>query len=70
MTEDFLKNPYADKFSRHLIVIIPKVAFKDNSHVGAFVGEVFLKSIFSFLLPEKMVFLKCKLEGYVEHVSF
>ncbi|XP_019088763.1 PREDICTED: DNA-directed primase/polymerase protein-like [Camelina sativa] len=29
-----------DKFSRHLIVIIPKVAFKDNSHVGAFVGEL------------------------------
>nr|BAB10428.1 unnamed protein product [Arabidopsis thaliana] len=29
-----------DKFSRHVIVIIPKVAFKDNSHVGAFVGEL------------------------------
>ncbi|CAA7035349.1 unnamed protein product [Microthlaspi erraticum] len=29
-----------DKFSRHLIVIIPKVAFKDNLHVGAFVGEL------------------------------
>ncbi|KAL0728846.1 hypothetical protein Bca4012_024939 [Brassica carinata] len=31
-----------DKFSRHLIVIIPKVAFKDNLHVGAFVGELFV----------------------------
>ncbi|KAG2280748.1 hypothetical protein Bca52824_051968 [Brassica carinata] len=29
-----------DKFSRHLILIIPKVAFKDNLHVGAFVGEL------------------------------
>ncbi|CAN8302132.1 unnamed protein product [Cochlearia groenlandica] len=29
-----------DKFSRHLVVIIPKVAFKDNIHVGAFVGEL------------------------------
>ncbi|XP_006401781.2 DNA-directed primase/polymerase protein [Eutrema salsugineum] len=29
-----------EKFSRHVIVIIPKVAFKDNSHVGAFVGEL------------------------------
>ncbi|XP_010537140.1 PREDICTED: DNA-directed primase/polymerase protein isoform X2 [Tarenaya hassleriana] len=29
-----------DKFSRHLIIRIPKVAFKDNSHVGAFVGEI------------------------------
>ncbi|XP_038880469.1 DNA-directed primase/polymerase protein isoform X2 [Benincasa hispida] len=29
-----------EKFSRHLIIRIPKVAFKDNSHVGAFVGEI------------------------------
>lgn len=29
-----------EKFSRHLIIRIPKVAFKDNSHAGAFVGEV------------------------------
>nr|XP_018681349.1 PREDICTED: DNA-directed primase/polymerase protein isoform X1 [Musa acuminata subsp. malaccensis] len=28
------------KFSRHVIIRIPKVAFKDNSHVGAFVSEV------------------------------
>ncbi|KAG9147640.1 hypothetical protein Leryth_015739 [Lithospermum erythrorhizon] len=30
----------ADKFSRHLIIRLPKTAFKDNSHVGAFVAEV------------------------------
>ncbi|KAG7014744.1 DNA-directed primase/polymerase protein [Cucurbita argyrosperma subsp. argyrosperma] len=29
-----------EKFSRHLIIRIPKVAFKDNSHAGAFVGEI------------------------------
>ncbi|RAL54223.1 hypothetical protein DM860_018203 [Cuscuta australis] len=28
------------KFSRHLIIRIPKAAFKDNSHVGAFVTEI------------------------------
>jgi len=40
---------YADKFSRHVIVIIPKVAFKDNSHVGAFVGEVCFSWYFTFI---------------------
>ncbi|KAK9088088.1 hypothetical protein Syun_030482 [Stephania yunnanensis] len=29
-----------EKFSRHLIVRIPRTAFKDNSHVGAFVAEI------------------------------
>ncbi|XP_022736410.1 DNA-directed primase/polymerase protein isoform X2 [Durio zibethinus] len=29
-----------DKFSRHLIMRIPKTAFKDNLHVGAFVKEI------------------------------
>ncbi|OWM79590.1 hypothetical protein CDL15_Pgr023002 [Punica granatum] len=29
-----------EKFSRHLVIRIPKLAFKDNSHVGAFVTEV------------------------------
>ncbi|KAK8714757.1 hypothetical protein V6N13_042106 [Hibiscus sabdariffa] len=29
-----------EKFSRHLIMRIPKIAFKDNSHVGAFVTEI------------------------------
>lgn len=28
------------KFSRHLIIRIPKTAFKDNSHVGAFISEI------------------------------
>nr|XP_043617965.1 DNA-directed primase/polymerase protein [Erigeron canadensis] len=29
-----------DKFSRHLIIRLPGVAFKDNIHVGAFVAEI------------------------------
>ncbi|XP_071712039.1 uncharacterized protein [Rutidosis leptorrhynchoides] len=29
-----------DKFSRHLIIRIPGIAFKDNIHVGAFVAEI------------------------------
>ncbi|XVF53526.1 hypothetical protein PTKIN_Ptkin05aG0106000 [Pterospermum kingtungense] len=29
-----------EKFSRHLIMRIPNTAFKDNSHVGAFVAEI------------------------------
>ncbi|KAI4347596.1 hypothetical protein L6164_008397 [Bauhinia variegata] len=29
-----------EKFSRHLIIRIPKTAFKDNSHAGAFVSEI------------------------------
>ncbi|XVF12557.1 hypothetical protein REPUB_Repub08aG0129000 [Reevesia pubescens] len=29
-----------EKFSRHLIMRIPKTAFKDNLHVGAFVAEI------------------------------
>ncbi|XP_015878419.2 uncharacterized protein LOC107414758 isoform X1 [Ziziphus jujuba] len=28
------------KFSRHLIIRIPRTAFKDNSHAGAFVNEI------------------------------
>ena len=32
----------AEKFSRHLIIRIPKTAFKDNLHAGAFVAEVCL----------------------------
>ncbi|XP_057527811.1 uncharacterized protein LOC130806666 isoform X1 [Amaranthus tricolor] len=28
------------KFSRHLVLRIPNVAFKDNSHAGAFVAEI------------------------------
>ncbi|KAF7802077.1 DNA-directed primase/polymerase protein isoform X1 [Senna tora] len=29
-----------EKFSRHLIIRIPKAAFKDNAHAGAFVSEI------------------------------
>ncbi|KAJ8752941.1 hypothetical protein K2173_008676 [Erythroxylum novogranatense] len=29
-----------EKFSRHLIIRVPKTAFKDNSHAGAFVSEI------------------------------
>ncbi|KAI5062827.1 hypothetical protein GOP47_0021374 [Adiantum capillus-veneris] len=29
-----------EKFSRHVIIRVPNVAFKDNSHVGAFVTEL------------------------------
>ncbi|KAK9292255.1 hypothetical protein L1049_020219 [Liquidambar formosana] len=29
-----------EKFSRHLIIRIPKTAFKDNLHAGAFVAEI------------------------------
>lgn len=40
----FFKVPFLfvspEKFSRHLIIHIPGGAFKDNSHAGAFVGEV------------------------------
>ncbi|PON58210.1 DNA primase, UL52/UL70 type, Herpesviridae [Parasponia andersonii] len=34
------------KFSRHLIIRIPKTAFKDNSHAGVFVNEIWSR-IFS-----------------------
>lgn len=29
-----------EKFSRHLIIRLPMAAFKDNSHVGAFISEI------------------------------
>ncbi|PWA93033.1 DNA primase [Artemisia annua] len=29
-----------DKFSRHLVICLPGIAFKDNTHVGAFVTEI------------------------------
>ncbi|KAG8652962.1 DNA-directed primase/polymerase protein isoform X7 [Manihot esculenta] len=35
-----LDSSTAEKFSRHLIIRIPKAAFKDNSHAGAFVSEI------------------------------
>ncbi|KAG0605264.1 hypothetical protein M758_9G044200 [Ceratodon purpureus] len=35
-----LDSSTAEKFSRHLVIHIPGAAFKDNSHAGAFVGEI------------------------------
>ncbi|KAL3524326.1 hypothetical protein ACH5RR_017160 [Cinchona calisaya] len=35
-----LDSSTTEKFSRHLIVRLPKTAFKDNSHAGAFVAEI------------------------------
>lgn len=42
-----------EKFSRHLVIHIPGAAFKDNTHAGAFVSEVWSESdsIFLKLLP-------------------
>lgn len=42
---------YAEKFSCHLIIRIPKMAFKDNLHAGAFIAEVCLskKSYWPFI---------------------
>lgn len=42
-SEDFvieLDSSTEDKFSRHLIIRLPKTAFKDNLHTGAFVAEI------------------------------
>ncbi|KAH6760565.1 DNA primase [Perilla frutescens var. hirtella] len=42
-SEDFvieLDSSTEDKFSRHLIIRLPKTAFKDNLHAGAFVAEI------------------------------
>ncbi|XP_031269541.1 DNA-directed primase/polymerase protein isoform X2 [Pistacia vera] len=35
-----LDSSTTEKFSRHLIMRMPKTAFKDNSHAGAFVTEI------------------------------
>ncbi|KAJ6370707.1 hypothetical protein OIU77_001253 [Salix suchowensis] len=35
-----LDSSTAEKFSRHLIIRIPKTAFEDNTHAGAFVSEI------------------------------
>ncbi|XP_044467882.1 DNA-directed primase/polymerase protein [Mangifera indica] len=35
-----LDSSTTEKFSRHLIIRMPKTAFKDNSHAGAFVTEI------------------------------
>nr|CAB3457896.1 unnamed protein product [Digitaria exilis] len=55
-----------EKFSRHLIIRIPKIAFKDNSHVGAFVSEndkdVFMESLICRLDDNCDKLLICKLD--------
>ncbi|XP_020095480.1 DNA-directed primase/polymerase protein isoform X3 [Ananas comosus] len=55
-----------EKFSRHLIVRIPKTAFKDNSHVGAFVSEnekqVFMDSLICKVDDDCDKLLICKLD--------
>ncbi|GAV76314.1 Herpes_UL52 domain-containing protein [Cephalotus follicularis] len=35
-----LDSSTAEKFSRHVVIRITKMAFKDNSHAGAFVAEI------------------------------
>lgn len=38
------------KFSRHIIIRIPKVAFKSNFHVGGFVSEVRNYAVFHSII--------------------
>lgn len=38
-----------EKFSRHLVIHIPGAAFKDNTHAGAFVSEVWSEPDFKCL---------------------
>ncbi|KAJ1404411.1 DNA-directed primase/polymerase protein isoform X3, partial [Sesbania bispinosa] len=53
-----------DKFSRHLIICIPKAAFKDNSHAGAFVSEgeedLFMASLICNMDADCEKYLRCK----------
>ncbi|CAH9140909.1 unnamed protein product [Cuscuta epithymum] len=42
-----------EKFSRHLIIRLPKAAFKDNSHVGAFVTEICSRIYTSSIMDER-----------------
>ncbi|KAK4384928.1 DNA-directed primase/polymerase protein [Sesamum angolense] len=42
------------KFSRHLIIRLPKTAFKDNSHAGAFVAEQGLNSESNLMLVDTL----------------
>ncbi|XP_048554603.1 uncharacterized protein LOC125535578 isoform X2 [Triticum urartu] len=55
-----------EKFSRHLIIRIPKTAFKDNSHVGAFISEndkeLFMESLICRLDDDCDKLLICKLD--------
>ncbi|GAY45637.1 hypothetical protein CUMW_090890 [Citrus unshiu] len=55
-----------EKFSRHLIIRIPKTAFKDNSHAGAFVAEceedMFMASLICNMDADCEKLLVCKME--------
>ncbi|KAL5980469.1 hypothetical protein ACLOJK_028377 [Asimina triloba] len=55
-----------EKFSRHLIIHIPEMAFKDNSHVGAFVAEsqqqIFMESLICRMDAECGRLLICKVD--------
>ncbi|XP_060971352.1 uncharacterized protein LOC115717545 isoform X2 [Cannabis sativa] len=54
------------KFSRHLIIRIPKTAFKDNSHAGAFVNEsdeeMFMDSLICNMDADCEKLLVCKMD--------
>ncbi|XP_010261360.1 PREDICTED: DNA-directed primase/polymerase protein isoform X5 [Nelumbo nucifera] len=55
-----------EKFSRHLIIRIPKTAFKDNLHAGAFVAEseeeMFMASLICNMDTDCKKLLICKME--------
>ncbi|KAF2315540.1 hypothetical protein GH714_040041 [Hevea brasiliensis] len=61
-----LDSSTAEKFSRHLIIRIPKAAFKDNSHAGAFVSEceedMFMASLICNMDADCEKLLVCKMD--------
>ncbi|KAI9159989.1 hypothetical protein LWI28_004026 [Acer negundo] len=61
-----LDSSTGEKFSRHLVIRIPKTAFKDNSHAGAFVAEceedMFLASLICNMDDDCEKLLVCKME--------
>ncbi|CAN1755317.1 DNA-directed primase/polymerase protein [Linum perenne] len=61
-----LDSSTTEKFSRHLIIRIPKAAFKDNSHVGSFVSEeeedMFMASLICNVDSDTDRLLVCKMD--------
>ncbi|KAJ6752628.1 DNA-DIRECTED PRIMASE / polymerase PROTEIN [Salix koriyanagi] len=61
-----LDSSTAEKFSRHLIIRIPKTAFKDNTHAGAFVSEceedMFMSSLICSMDVDCNKLLVCKMD--------
>ncbi|CAI0546465.1 unnamed protein product [Linum tenue] len=61
-----LDSSTAEKFSRHLVIRIPKAAFKDNSHVGAVVSEceedMFMASLICNIDSDCDRLLVCKMD--------